>query len=223
MNRALKRISDVLIASIALALFAPVMGIIATIIYLTIGRPILFRQQRPGYKTVPFILLKFRTMTDAQDGAGVLFVDELRLTFFGKMLRRLSLDELPQLWNVLIGEMSLVGPRPLLMQYLDRYTPQQARRHEVKPGITGWAQVNGRNALTWEEKFDKDVWYVDHMSAWLDAKIIGQTIWCAFRQRGINQPGMATAEEFLGTHGESAGQWMGSTEEVGSKQILDGA
>jgi len=223
LNRALKRMSDVLIASIAIALFAPVMGIVATIIYLTMGRPILFRQQRPGYKTAPFILLKFRTMTDAHDGTGVLLVDELRLTSFGKMLRRLSLDELPQLWNVLKGDMSLVGPRPLLMRYLDRYTPEQARRHEVKPGLTGWAQVNGRNALTWEEKFDKDVWYVDHMSAWLDAKIIGQTIWCVFRRRGINQSGMATAEEFLGTHGKSAGQWMGSAEEVGSKQILNRA
>lgn len=219
MNRAFKRVSDVLIASMGLAVFAPLMGIAAAVIYLTMGRPVLFRQVRPGYRGVPFTLIKFTTMTDARDGRGVLLADEQRLTACGKMLRRLSLDELPQLWNVLKGEMSLVGPRPLLTRYLDRYTPQQARRHEVKPGITGWAQVNGRNALTWEEKFAKDVWYVDHMSAWLDAKIIAQTIWYAFRQRDINQPGMATAEEFFGSHHESAEQWIGGAA-VGSKKIL---
>jgi len=208
---------DVFIAGIALALLAPVMGIVGILIYLTMGRPVLFRHQRPGYKAAPFILLKFRTMTDARDATGVVLIDELRLTRFGKMLRRLSLDELPQLWNVLKGDMSLVGPRPLLMRYVDRYTAEQARRHEVKPGITGWAQVNGRNALTWEEKFDKDVWYVDQMSVWLDAKIIVQTIWNVLRRRGINQPGIATAKEFLGTHQESAEHWMDSAEEVGSK------
>ncbi len=208
---------DVFIAGIALALLAPVMGIVGILIYLTMGRPVLFRHQRPGYKAAPFILLKFRTMTDARDATGVVLIDELRLTRFGKMLRRLSLDELPQLWNVLKGDMSLVGPRPLLMRYVDRYTAEQARRHEVKPGITGWAQVNGRNALTWEEKFDKDVWYVDQMSVWLDAKIIVQTIWNVLRRRGINQPGIATAKEFLGTHQESAEHWMDSAEEVGSE------
>jgi len=208
---------DVFIAGIALALLAPVMGIVGILIYLTMGRPVLFRHQRPGYKAAPFILLKFRTMTDARDATGVVLIDELRLTRFGKMLRRLSLDELPQLWNVLKGDMSLVGPRPLLMRYVDRYTAEQARRHEVKPGITGWAQVNGRNALTWEEKFDKDVWYVDQRSMWLDAKIIVQTIWNVLRRRGINQPGIATAKEFLGTHQESAEHWMDSAEEVGSE------
>ena len=217
MNRGLKRMFDVFIAGIALALLAPVMGIVGILIYLTMGRPVLFRHQRPGYKAAPFILLKFRTMTDARDATGVVLIDELRLTRFGKMLRRLSLDELPQLWNVLKGDMSLVGPRPLLMRYVDRYTAEQARRHEVKPGITGWAQVNGRNALTWEEKFDKDVWYVDQMSVWLDAKIIVQTIWNVLRRRGINQPGIATAKEFLGTHQESAEHWMDSAEEVGSE------
>ena len=208
MNRVVKRCIDILVAALALLLLAPLLVCVALVLRLLMGGPVFFRQVRPGYKAVPFALLKFRTMTDARDATGVSLSDELRLTPFGKMLRRLSLDELPQLWNVLKGEMSLVGPRPLLMCYLDRYTPQQARRHEVKPGITGWAQVNGRNALTWEEKFDKDVWYVDHMSMWLDAKIIVQTIWHVFCRRGINQPGMATAEEFLGTHRESPERWM---------------
>jgi len=217
MKRIVKRMIDVLVATVALALLAPVAGIAAIVIYLTMGRPVLFRHLRPGYKGVPFVLLKFRTMTDARDARGELLSDEFRLTCIGKMLRRLSLDELPQLWNVMKGEMSLVGPRPLLMCYLERYTAEQARRHEVKPGITGWAQVNGRNALSWEEKFDKDVWYVEHMSVWLDAKIIAQTIWNVFRRRGINQPGMATAEEFMGAQRESAGQWMGSAEEARSK------
>lgn len=208
MNRIVKRCIDILVAALVLLLLAPLLACVALVLRLLMGNPVFFRQVRPGYKAVPFLLLKFRTMTDARDARGLSLTDELRLTPFGKMLRRLSLDELPQLWNVLKGEMSLVGPRPLLMCYLDRYTPQQARRHEVKPGITGWAQVNGRNVLTWEEKFDKDVWYVDHMSVWLDAKIIVQTIWYVFRRRGINQPGMATAEEFLGTRQESSESWM---------------
>ena len=193
---------DVFTAGIALAFLGPVMAIIAVLVYLSMGRPVLFRQLRPGYKGMPFILLKFRTMTDARAVNGALLSDESRLTSLGRLLRRLSLDELPQLWNVLKGDMSLVGPRPLLLRYLDRYTPEQARRHEVKPGITGLAQVNGRNALTWEAKFERDTWYVDHMSLWLDARIIIQTIWSVLQRRGISQAGNATAEEFMGTRQE---------------------
>ena len=163
-----------------------------------LGSPVLFRQQRPGLSGRPFWLLKFRTMTDARDAGGVLLPDAQRLTAFGRFLRGSSLDELPELINVLKGEMSLVGPRPLLMQYLDRYTPEQARRHEVRPGITGWAQVNGRNAITWEEKFKLDVWYVDNWSLWLDIKIIAMTIWKILKREGISQPGQATMEEFKG-------------------------
>lgn len=158
----------------------------------------MFRQQRPGLGGRPFWLLKFRTMTDACDACGNLLPDAARLTSFGLFLRATSLDELPELFNVLKGDMSLVGPRPLLMQYLERYTPEQARRHEVRPGITGWAQVNGRNAITWEEKFRLDVWYVDNWSLWLDIKIIAMTIWKILKREGISQPGEATMEEFIG-------------------------
>ena len=158
--------------------------------------PIFFRQQRPGLDGKPFILLKFRTMTEDRDEHGNLLPDVKRLTRLGRFLRRTSLDELPELFNVLKGEMSLVGPRPLLMQYIDRYTAEQARRHEVKPGITGWAQINGRNAITWDKKFEYDVWYVDHQSFWLDLKIIALTIWKILKREGINQQGYATAEEF---------------------------
>lgn len=199
MKQIVKRIFDVVVAGSALILLVPVMGIVAAIIYWRMGRPILFRQMRPGYKGAPFVFLKFRTMSEEQDAKGELLSDEARLTSVGKTVRRLSMDELPQLWNVVKGEMSLVGPRPLMMRYLERYTPEQARRHEVKPGITGWAQVNGRNALSWEEKFEKDVWYVDHMSVWLDARILVRTVWSVVHRQGINQPGMATAEEFMGT------------------------
>lgn len=160
------------------------------------GTPVLFRQKRPGLNGKPFELLKFRTMRDERDENGGLLPDEKRLNGFGLFLRSSSLDELPELLNVLKGDMSLVGPRPLLMQYLERYTPEQARRHEVKPGITGWAQVNGRNALSWEEKFKLDVWYVDNMSLWFDIKIILLTIWKIIKREGISQPGHATAEEF---------------------------
>jgi sugar transferase EpsL len=154
---------------------------------------------RPGLHGKPFVMLKFRTMTDQRDANGELLPDDLRLTRFGKWLRSTSLDELPELFNVLKGEMSLVGPRPLLMEYLPRYTPEQARRHEVKPGITGWAQVNGRNALSWEEKFQLDVWYVDHWNLWLDMKILLLTIWKVLKREGICQPGQSTAEYFTGT------------------------
>jgi len=182
-------------------LVSPLMGGIALLVWKFHGRPILFRQVRPGYQGQPFTLYKFRTMTDARDAAGRLLSDEQRLTRFGRFLRATSLDELPELFNVLRGEMSLVGPRPLLMQYLERYTPEQARRHEVYPGITGWAQVNGRNALTWEDKFRLDVWYVDHWSLALDVKILLITLWKVLRREGISQPGHVTAEEFMGTKG----------------------
>jgi len=159
----------------------------------------LFTQDRPGLGGKAFRIFKFRTMTDARGVDGILLPDAERLTRFGRFLRSSSLDELPALINVLKGDMSLVGPRPLLMHYLDRYTPQQARRHEVRPGITGWAQINGRNAITWEEKFKLDVWYVDNRSLWLDIKIIYLTVWKILKREGINQPGQATMEEFRGS------------------------
>jgi len=168
---------------------------------LQMGFPVLFRQPRPGQWGQSFTLLKFRTMRESCDSRGSLLPDADRLTRLGRLLRSTSLDELPELLNVLRGDMSLVGPRPLLMQYLVHYTSEQARRHEVKPGITGWAQVNGRNALTWEGKFELDVWYVDHQSFWLDFKIMVLTIWKIMKREGINQPGQATAEEFKGSLG----------------------
>jgi len=195
-----KRLFDVGVALACLIMSAPLTAVIAAMIAVKMGGPVLFRQQRPGLLGRPFILLKFRTMTDACDAQGKLLPDAERLMPFGRFLRNTSLDELPELFNVLKGEMSLVGPRPLLIQYLDRYTPEQARRHEVKPGITGWAQINGRNELTWEQKFALDVWYVDHQSMWLDLKIMALTIWKTLRREGISQPGQATAEEFMGSH-----------------------
>ena len=180
-------------------LAAPLLLLVALLVRVKLGTPILFRQQRPGLHGVPFTLLKFRTMTNQRDVAGKLLPDDERLTRFGRWLRSTSLDELPELINVLRGEMSLVGPRPLLMRYLDRYTSEQARRHEVRPGITGWVQVNGRNALSWEEKFKLDVWYVDNLSLWLDLKIIRLTIWKVLRREGISQTGHATMEEFSGS------------------------
>ncbi len=201
-----KRIFDLVLTVPALVLLSPVLVTIALLVRIKLGSPILFRQQRPGLYGRPFTLLKFRTMTDAHDADGNLLPDEQRLTSFGQFLRRTSLDELPELFNVLKGDMSLVGPRPLLMQYLDRYTPQQMRRHEVKPGITGWAQVNGRNALTWEQKFALDIWYVDHLSLWLDLKIILLTIWKVLRREGISREGFATMPEFMGRQsGETGG------------------
>lgn len=194
-----KRILDLGLALPALILFTPLLALLAICIRLKIGPSVLFRQQRPGLGGKPFTLPKFRTMTDACDANGNLLPDAKRLTAFGRFLRSSSLDELPELINVLRGEMSLVGPRPLLTQYLDRYTPDQMRRHEVKPGITGWAQVNGRNTLTWEQKFELDVWYVDHQSLLLDLKIIVLTVWKILKREGISQPGQATAEEFKGT------------------------
>ena len=193
-----KRVFDLVLTVPALVLLSPLLGLLALLVRLGLGGPVIFRQQRPGLNGGPFTLFKFRTMTDARDGQGDLLPDAERLTRFGRFLRSTSLDELPELFNVLTGEMSLVGPRPLHMRYLERYSPDQMRRHEVKPGITGWAQVNGRNALTWEEKFALDVWYVDHHSLWLDLKIVAMTVYKILPREGINARGQATAEEFLG-------------------------
>jgi lipopolysaccharide/colanic/teichoic acid biosynthesis glycosyltransferase len=179
-------------------LISPLLLLLAFLVLLVHGWPVLFRQRRPGYRGEPFDLFKFRTMRDLRDSQGELLPDEERLTGLGRWLRSLSLDELPELLNVLRGEMSLVGPRPLLMQYLSRYSPEQARRHDVLPGITGWAQVNGRNAVSWPEKFELDLWYVDHWSLWLDIKILAITLWKVVKREGISQPGHATAEEFMG-------------------------
>jgi len=194
-----KRILDIVGASVGIVLLLPVMAIVAIIIRLTMGAPVLFRQVRPGLHGKPFVMYKFRTMLDLRDEQGNLLPDEKRLTPLGRFLRSTSLDELPELFNVLKGDMSLVGPRPLLMKYLDRYTSEQFRRHEVKPGITGWAQVNGRNALTWEEKFKLDVWYVDNWDLWLDIKILALTLWKVVKREGITHPGQVTMEEFMGS------------------------
>jgi sugar transferase EpsL len=193
-----KRWFDIILTVPAMIVLLPVYAIIAFGVRVFIGSPVLFSQNRPGLGGSPFILYKFRTMTEKRDDKGQLLPDTIRLMALGRFLRGTSLDELPELFNVLRGDMSLVGPRPLLMQYLDRYTPEQARRHEVKPGITGWAQINGRNAIKWEEKFKLDVWYVDNRSLWLDVKIIFMTIWKIIKREGISQPGQATMEEFRG-------------------------
>ncbi len=197
----LKRLFDLLTALLMLAMLSPLILLVALLARFALGSPVLFKQQRPGLHGKPFYFYKFRTMTDDRDNAGNLLSDELRLTSFGRLLRRLSLDELPQLINVAKGDMSLVGPRPLLMEYLPLYTPEQARRHEVRPGITGWAQVNGRNALSWEDKFALDVWYVDHQSLWLDIKILWTTVRKVIQRDGISQVGEATMSKFIGSKG----------------------
>lgn len=194
-----QRLFDLLIVAIVAPLVLPITAIVAVLIRVKLGSPVLFKQQRPGLKGVPFTLIKFRTMTDARDAAGRLRPDSERLTRFGRFLRSTSLDELPELWNVLRGEMSLVGPRPLLMEYLPLYTPEQARRHDVRPGITGWAQINGRNSLNWEDKFALDTWYVDHRSVWLDLKIIALTFFKIIQRDGISQAGQATMQKFTGS------------------------
>lgn len=195
-----KRCIDIVVAGLGLVVLSPVLAVIAVAIWIQMGRTIFFRQIRPGYKGKPFEMVKFRTMSNKQDDQGNLLPDEQRLTSLGKFLRKTSLDEFPELFNVLKGDMSLVGPRPLLLHYLERYTPEQARRHEVKPGITGWAQVNGRNAISWEEKFTLDVWYVDNQSLCLDIKILAITIWKVFRREGISAGGEATMPEFMGSY-----------------------
>jgi lipopolysaccharide/colanic/teichoic acid biosynthesis glycosyltransferase len=193
-----KRVFDLLLAAPGVLVLSPLLAGLAVLIRLRLGSPVLFRQTRPGYRGQPFTLIKFRTMTEARDKNGRLLTDAERLTGLGRFLRSFSLDDLPNAVNVLRGEMSMVGPRPLLTEYLDRYTAEQARRHEVLPGITGWAQVNGRNDLSWEDKFRLDVWYVDHWSLGLDIRILALTAWKVLRREGISQPGYATAQEFQG-------------------------
>ncbi|TBW37313.1 sugar transferase [Azotobacter chroococcum] len=195
----LKRLFDLLVATTALLLLAPLLLVLAWLVRRRIGAPVLFRQLRPGLHGRPFELLKFRSMREALDERGRPLPDAERLTPFGRFLRASSLDELPELWNVLRGDMSLVGPRPLLMEYLPLYTPEQARRHAVRPGITGWAQVNGRNALSWEEKFRLDVWYVDHRSFRLDLRILLLTLKRVLAREGINAEGEATMARFTGS------------------------
>jgi lipopolysaccharide/colanic/teichoic acid biosynthesis glycosyltransferase len=196
---ALKRVFDIVAASIALVLLSPLLAVVALLVRVRMGTPVLFRQQRPGRGGRPFVMTKFRTMTDRRDADGALLPDEDRLTALGRWLRRTSVDELPELLNVVHGDMSLVGPRPLLMEYLPLYSAEQARRHEVRPGITGWAQVNGRNAVTWDEKFALDVWYVDHRSMLLDVEILGKTITQVFSGHGVSAPDHATMEPFRGS------------------------
>mgnify|MGYP001270267896 CR=1 FL=1 len=201
----MKRLFDIILSAIVLIIFSIPIIITAVIVRIKLGSPIIFKQKRPGLYGKPFYVYKFRTMTDEKDENGKLLPDEVRLTKTGKIIRKLSLDELPQLFNVLKGELSLVGPRPLLMEYLPLYTTEQARRHEVKPGITGWAQVNGRNAISWEEKFALDVWYVDNQSFWLDMKILFMTVIKVFKREGISQEGQATIEKFTGTQKKVSG------------------
>lgn len=195
----MKRFFDILISTLAILLLSPVYAVIAILVRVRLGSPIFFAQIRPGLVGQSFRMFKFRTMTDERDQTGELLPDSKRLTRFGKFLRSSSLDELPELWNVLKGDMSLVGPRPLLIEYLPLYNAHQARRHEVRPGITGWAQINGRNAISWEEKFELDVWYVDNRSLWLDLKILLLTLWKVVRRDGISAAGEATMPKFSGS------------------------
>lgn len=195
----MKRLLDILISSLALIMFSPMMAFIAWRIRRKLGSPLLFRQIRPGLNGKPFEMIKFRTMLEACDAEGNVLPDSERLTPFGRFLRATSIDELPELWNVLKGDMSLVGPRPLLMEYLSLYTREQYRRHEVRPGVTGWAQVNGRNALSWEEKFGLDVWYVDNRSLWLDLKILFLTVKKVLIRDGVSADGEATMSKFTGS------------------------
>jgi len=199
LSSVLKRGVDIVGAAGGLILFSPVIAVLVPIVYIKLGRPVFFAQVRPGKDGRPFKMYKFRTMTDGRDANGSLLSDAERLTPTGRFLRSTSLDELPELWNVLVGDMSLVGPRPLLMEYLPLYTPHQARRHEVRPGVTGWAQVRGRNALTWEEKLRLDVWYVDHRTFWLDMRILAMTVMTVLRRDGVSAAGDATMPRFTGS------------------------
>lgn len=195
----MKRLFDLIVASLALLLFSLPLMLLIWQVRRKLGSPVFFRQTRPGLHGRPFEMVKFRTMTDARGPDGALLPDAERLTTFGRFLRSSSLDELPELWNVIKGDMSLVGPRPLLVEYLPLYSPEQARRHEVRPGITGWAQVNGRNALSWDDKFKLDVWYVDHRSLWLDIKILWLTVKKVLVREGISAAGEATMSKFTGS------------------------
>lgn len=196
----MKRLFDVIVAGLLLLLLAPVMVFTAVLVAKKLGRPVLFRQWRPGVDGGVFELMKFRTMSDARDGGGALLPDAERLLPLGRKLRQTSLDELPTLFNVLRGDMSLVGPRPLLVDYLPLYTAEQAKRHNIKPGITGWAQVNGRNAISWEKKFEYDVWYVNNVSFWLDLQILFLTVKKVFVREGISAAGEATMPRFMGSN-----------------------
>lgn len=198
----LKRLFDITAIVLAAPLALPVIAILACVVRRKLGQPVLFRQTRPGLDGRPFDLVKFRSMTDARDGDGNLLEDAERLTPFGRWLRASSLDELPELWNVLRGEMSLVGPRPLLVEYLPLYTPEQARRHDVRPGLTGWTQVSGRNALDWDDKFKLDVWYVDNQNLWLDIRILAMTVVQVLKRDGISAAGHDTAPKFTGSTSE---------------------
>ena len=194
----LKRAFDIIFSLAWLIGFSPLLLVVAILVRIKLGSPIFFIQERPGKDAKPFRMVKFRTMTDARDDAGNLLSDEIRLTHFGKFLRSTTLDEFPEMWNVLVGDMSVVGPRPLMMRYLPRYNKFQARRMEMKPGVTGWAQINGRNAISWDEKFALDVWYIDNSSFWLDLKIVVKTFFVVLNRRNINSTKAATMEEFLG-------------------------
>ena len=195
----MKRLFDFFISLVGLILLSPVILITALLIKLKVGSPVVFKQERPGLNGESFEVYKFRSMTNEKNHNGELLPDDIRLTSFGKVIRKLSLDELPQLWNVLKGDMSFVGPRPLLMEYMNLYDDTQLKRHNVRPGITGWAQVNGRNTITWEKKFEFDVWYVENQSFWLDMKILPMTVMKVFKSEGISQDGQATMTKFQGS------------------------
>ncbi len=200
-----KRVFDTLLVVLSAPLWLPIFLIVAFLVRWKLGKPVFFRQSRPGLNGYVFLLFKFRTMSDSRDADGKPLSDSQRLLPFGRWLRSTSLDELPEIVNILRGEMSLVGPRPLLTQYMSRYSPEQARRHETLPGLTGWAQINGRNAISWEEKFEFDVWYVDHRSAWLDLRILLKTVKSALRREGISADGEATMPEFMGNATSTVG------------------
>jgi sugar transferase EpsL len=198
-RRGPKRMLDAVLATVVLIVLSPLMLVVALLVRVRLGKPVLFRQERPGLRGAPFTMFKFRTMTTRCDEAGKLLPDAERLTPLGHFLRSASLDELPELLNVVKGDMSLVGPRPLLPQYLARYSPEQMRRHEVRPGVTGWAQINGRNAIRWDDRLRLDVWYVDHVSFWLDLRILGNTVIAVVRRKGISSASHVTMPEFTGT------------------------